>query len=652
MEPSDVDPRQLLFGRPDGNRFTQDSPVLPDVWIAFFKSPTERHDLLLTPFQPRGQMSRSPSRLAVELRKRLKKDPDPALTKQDHQIGINQTTVAVRVSFYELLRTVLPMSSWWSNRLKSKAVQDLLGASPIKGLKSHADTVARLLAGEESDLSRGAIEDLLWMVRVAGELALKLQGASSGKKDAKPSPKKKAKPKPGAKAESPDEGSIEFFRQRIDALVAVYDGFVDQDDDQPLVHLVSSNRKASGSLFSSVKTIKADAARGLFNIDCSHITWAIVDSGIDATHPAFQDRTVNSKRRKWYEKTRVRATYDFTIIRYILSTDDFEIDESSLSPEKRKQCKQLRQKLKKNPELRARIQRRLSEGLDVDWSLILPFIEIPHDDAYKERIPRYDHGTHVAGILGADWRPEEDPNRRLTTPMTGVCPNINLLDIRILDDEGHGDEFSVMAALQFLRYLNSHKDHMVVHGANISLSIQHDVRNFACGRTPICDECERLVNSGLVVVAAAGNRGFNGEEYDMESSLSGFRTVTITDPGNADGVITVGSTHREEPHTYGVSYFSSRGPTGDGRIKPDLVAPGEKIDSTGPNFGLLRKDGTSMAAPHVSGAAALLMARHSEFIRQPRRVKDVLCRTATDLGRERYFQGAGMLDILRALQSV
>ena len=59
-----------------------------------------------------------------------------------------------------------------------------------------------------------------------------------------------------------------------------------------------------------------------------------------------------------------------------------------------------------------------------------------------------------------------------------------------------------------------------------------------------------------------------------------------------------------------------------------------------------------MAAPHVSGAAALLMARHRELIGQPERVKEILCKTATDLGREKYFQGAGMLDVLRALQCV
>jgi subtilisin family serine protease len=155
-----------------------------------------------------------------------------------------------------------------------------------------------------------------------------------------------------------------------------------------------------------------------------------------------------------------------------------------------------------------------------------------------------------------------------------------------------------------------------------------------------------------VVVAAAGNQGYRKMVASDGIAMEVYSSSSITDPGNADQVITVGATHRYRPHTYGVSYFSSRGPTGDGRLKPDLVAPGEKITAPLPNVGYGVKDGTSMAAPHVSGAAALLMARHNELVARPARVKQVLCSTATDLGRERYFQGAGMLDILRALQSV
>ena len=254
----------------------------------------------------------------------------------------------------------------------------------------------------------------------------------------------------------------------------------------------------------------------------------------------------------------------------------------------------------------------------------------------------------IAAGKGADAGEADDGKSKY---VDGMCPDIKLYDFRVLAKSLQDTEFAIIAALQYIRYLNDRHSYISIHGANLSLSIPHDVRNFACGRTPVCNECERLVESGVVVVAAAGNLGYHSFET-KDGSYEGYTAFSITDPGNADGVITVGATHRFWPHTYGVSFFSSRGPTGDGRLKPDIVAPGERIQSCLPDQGWGELDGTSMAAPHVSGAAAMLLARYSELISQPRKIKGILCESATDLGRERSFQGHGMLDVLRAFQKI
>jgi hypothetical protein len=137
--------------------------------------------------------------------------------------------------------------------------------------------------------------------------------------------------------------------------------------------------------------------------------------------------------------------------------------------------------------------------------------------------------------------------------------------------------------------------------------------------------------------------------------------VTINDPGNADHAITVGSTHREKPHIYGVSFFSSKGPTGDGRPKPDLVAPGEKILSCATGRLKVEKAGKDendeviqcdYVEAHVSGVLAAFLSIRREFIGEPEKVKAIFVSTATDLKRNSFFQGAGLVDLMRAIQSV
>lgn len=635
---------QLLYEQGPVQRFTQDSPILPDVWLAFAENPGSQQDLLLTPFQRRGGPHTTPGRLSLEIQERLSR---PAARKRGfprdnpelpHNISYSQTAVAVRVYLDELIRVILPLSDWWNKRIHEAGLSASL--SKLHDPQIRKQLAIQLAGGSMTkDLPLGP--DVLWIIRVLGvilhikEVRQKFDGdkLAAALGAAWPPPKTLAPKDPGRKR-------IQYFENLVDRVDDLLHGI--PEVQAPLVHVTNLNRKAFCSIWESTKAIKADAARGLFDVKCNNITWAIVDSGVDARHPAFRLREPQGKPltlgADFSQRTRVLKTYDFTIIRDLLSSDvRAKLHPTALAF------------LQKNPGMRTSLRRSLQNGREIEWTFLLPLLEIHHDKSYIA--PRNEHGTHVAGILGGDWR-LSDPGAQgeLETDAIGVCPEIRLYDLRVLDADGNGDEFNVMAAMQFVRYLNSHSEAHVVHGANLSLSIRHEVANYACGRTPVCEECERLSAAGVIVVAAAGNRGYiRRRNADDEE---GYRTVSLTDPGNAEGVITVGSTHRDSPHTYGVSYFSSRGPTGDGRLKPDLVAPGEKIESAVPGGQLRRMDGTSMAAPHVSGAAAMLISRNRELIGQSERVKQILCKTATDLGRERYFQGAGMLDILRALQSV
>ena len=408
--------------------------------------------------------------------------------------------------------------------------------------------------------------------------------------------------------------------------------------------------------------VKADAAARLFDISCDRVTWAILDGGIDRDHPAFFD-WAQAHRTDRPRPNRIDWTYDFTEVRDMLDPAAMSAlakrDDQTLTAVERR----LRQRLETNlaemgtgnpADAAGRYARetyhRLTDGLEIDWALLEPSLRDLDPPA-----PVTGHGTHVAGILGADWREEtigEDKTVAEGSPvMQGVCPDIRLFDMRVLKAGGTVNEFEVIAALQFIAYLNRRADTQLVQGANLSIETPHNVDNYACGSTPVCEQCNRLWASGVVLVAAAGNRGHQHYQMASGEQLGGYHAISITDPGNADGVITVGSTHAQA-HRFGVSYFSSRGPTGDGRRKPDLVAPGEQIEGPVPGGGESCANGTSFAAPHVSGAAALLMSRFGELRSHPDRIRQILCRTATDLGREPYFQGAGMVDVLRALQSI
>ncbi|MES2442161.1 MAG: S8 family peptidase [Pseudomonadota bacterium] len=590
---------KILFEGGDRRRFTQETPILPEVWYNLARAPDERHDLLITP------LNTVPAhKVLLKLLEQLEQLPGEAAAEAC-PVAL-RGFVAVRLTFDEIIDFVLPRTQWaWNAVDRWKKGQVSFGdADPP------ADARALDSRGRPSDKEIRRIFELI----AAITLERAAQRANIGR-SRKPTPK--------------------ALDARGRDLMADVAGRVPESCDDATIWRVTMNRTLDLSDDQARSTVKGDAAYRVFDMRCDPITWGVIDSGIDSSHPAFNDLGPDN--------CRIRKTYDFTTLRPLLN-GAFR-NNPAANPQLAPSSKAAGISIEEGVKWLSASHRAL-ETDSLDWRSIEALIVRPKPEA-----PVGGHGTHVAGIIGANWREEDG-----TPIVVGLCPDINLYDFRIISRDKNAEEarknteFAVIAALQFVRYLNSRNQHIAVHGLNLSLSIAHVVENYACGRTPVCEECERLVGSGVSVVAAAGNQGYHGFATKA-GEYAGYSTVSITDPGNAETVITVGATHKREPHAYGVSYFSSRGPTADGRAKPDLVAPGERIRSTLPDGEYGPLDGTSQAAPHVSGAAALLMARFPELIGQPLRIKKLLCESATDLGRERSFQGHGLLDILRALQS-
>jgi serine protease AprX len=629
-----------LFGAGPGSRRTQDSPILPEVWYAYalphgeLQERQEPGPLLARRGRPRRSERevRPPSEIDVLMRAHAGSSASD-LARALHarlerpraatQLAFNEAYVACRLTFLELLQVALPLSEFWQARLwphRSGVLGELLEGHEEEVVSSLESGGPRLQGKHAPKEISG---NLVWLIGVVGRIAWERERA------------------PDAGPRLPTAEAV------VSSALSLLGGLeLGPHAGRPLLWKVSTNRRVETSVWRSRVACKADAATKLFNASCREVRWAVIDSGIDARHPAFAKRPgdgpldVVADQPEQSGFSRVAATWDFASLRGVLTKLPL--------PEGPRQASKGLALDDPGEEEAWRVESWVARGRSVDWEVIAPLLEIPHDAHYRE--PADDHGTHVAGILAGDWRSQDSPSPG-PHDIQGMCIDMSIYDLRAFDEEGHSDEFQILSAMQFVRYLNAHDDLPVVHGVNLSFSVSHEVDKYAAGATPVCEEAHRLVGSGVVAVAAAGNDGRAG--YVTKAGVvEGYRSISITDPGNAEKVITVGATHRDRPHTYGVSYFSSRGPTGDGRPKPDLVAPGEKITSVVPGGAMRTLDGTSQAAPHVSGACALLMARHPELVGDPERVKQIVCETCTDLGRERFFQGAGMIDVLRAIQAV
>ncbi|HSV34821.1 MAG TPA: S8 family peptidase [Ramlibacter sp.] len=291
--------------------------------------------------------------------------------------------------------------------------------------------------------------------------------------------------------------------------------------------------------------------------------------------------------------------------------------------------------------------------IEAVWDCTKRGAPVPVDPA-KAKDPD-GHGTHVAGIIAGDASNVLQAGVKRTE--RGVAPKTRLVIYKVLNDKGEGEDAWIIKALDHIAQQNENvADGLAIHGINLSLGGPFDSTVYGCGFSPICVELRRQWRAGVMVVVACGNEGqlrvqTPGGETEINTAMS------IGDPANLEDCIAVGSVNADKPHLYGISSFSSRGPTSDGRGKPDVVAPGERICSCNSRYRnasdlYYRESGTSMAAPHVSGLLAAFLSVRREFRGRPDEVKKVLLDTCTDLGRDRYHQGRGVPNLMQMLLAV
>ncbi|RME51400.1 MAG: hypothetical protein D6790_20000, partial [Caldilineae bacterium] len=231
---------------------------------------------------------------------------------------------------------------------------------------------------------------------------------------------------------------------------------------------------------------------------------------------------------------------------------------------------------------------------------------------FSASVDRYGHGTHVAGIIGNNYKDAA------TNVSLGIAPGAWILSARSLGADGTGNYIDTIEAIQAGV---AQKDERNIRVINLSLSAYATVPYFV---DPLNRAVEAAWAAGIVVVAAAGNEGPNAE--------------TITVPGSDPYVITVGAldTNRT-PGDWSddiLPRWSATGPTPDGFLKPDVLAPGSKIVSfmynnpsdplntamlalQHPDYSetteLFRMSGTSMATAVTSGVVALMLEAHPEL---------------------------------------
>ncbi|MEU6251418.1 S8 family peptidase [Streptomyces sp. NPDC047043] len=267
----------------------------------------------------------------------------------------------------------------------------------------------------------------------------------------------------------------------------------------------------------------------------------------------------------------------------------------------------------------------LDTGIDTTHPDLKPqVIESKNFTTAKDTIDHFGHGTHVASIIAGTGAKSGGKYK-------GVAPDAKLLNAKVLDDEGGGDDSSILAGMEWA----------AAQGADIvNLSL-------GGGDNPGIDPLEAEVNKlseqkGMLFAIAAGNEGEGGDS-------------TLDSPGSAADALTVGAVDGNDK----LAYFSSRGPSVDNTLKPDVTAPGVKITAAAAEGSVIDKEvgenpagyltisGTSMATPHVAGAAAILKQEHPDWTYA--QLKATLVGSAKAGDYTAFQGGAGRIQVDKAI---
>lgn len=236
----------------------------------------------------------------------------------------------------------------------------------------------------------------------------------------------------------------------------------------------------------------------------------------------------------------------------------------------------------------------------------------PMDDASNS------HGTHVAGVIAANGS------------MIGVAPNATLFALKACNSDGDCTESHVISSISWALTQNASIISMSLGAAVPATTLANT------GKSTLTLAVENAVAQGVPVVVSAGNDG------------SGISTINI--PADAPNAITVANSNDQGTISITddtIHATSSRGPGVFGRLKPDLSAPGTSINSTGSGQGYVTLTGTSMAAPHVSGVAALLLEQNNNLT--PSQLRAILIGSAKNISGRVFEKGAGIVSAQAAL---